>query len=192
MNGAIFLESYTSDSLVMGTINLQKKYIVFPGLVLDQLDHSGRPVPWLGRAHLQLPNRSLPFTPTSYSLFWAIIWYAPLRCPSNFTGLDLIAGSYVLLNVRALEFYLTGGSALVWTLDASVWETHAGFLIFCVTVYSQYFFFIYIVTSRWPVSLTRSCLANVTVTTAPISACRVLLDMSHWRPHDRQSVIKLH
>ena len=110
------------------------------------------------------------------------------KMPFKFHGAWFDSWVYVLLNVRALEFYLTGGSALVWTLDASVWETHAGFLIFCVIVYSQYFFFIL----YSDFSLTRSCLANVTVTTAPISACRVLLDMSHWRPHDRQSVIKLH
>ena len=42
-----------------------------------------------------------------------------LRGPPVFSGLDLIAGSYVLLNVRAVIFYSTGGSALVWTLGAS-------------------------------------------------------------------------
>ena len=148
--GFFLREIYYHDSLVMGTINLQKKYIVFPGLVLDQLDHLGRPVPWLGRAHLQLPNRSLSFTPTSYSLFLGHHLIRSLKMPFKFHGAWFDSWVYVLLNVRALEFYLTGGSALVWTLDASVWETHAGFLIFCVTVYSQYFFFIYIVTSRWP------------------------------------------
>ena len=37
--GFFLREIYYHDSLVMGTINLQKKHIVFPGLVLDQLDH---------------------------------------------------------------------------------------------------------------------------------------------------------
>ena len=78
--GFFLREIYYHDSLVMGTINLQKKHIVFPGLVLDQLDHLGRPVPWLGRAHLQLPNRSLPFTPTSY---WKAVNAKPSRRASH-------------------------------------------------------------------------------------------------------------
>ena len=84
--GFFLREIYYHDSLVMGTINLQKKHIVFPGLVLDQLDHLGRPVPWLGRAHLQLPNRSLPFYP--HQLFFVLGHHLirSLKMPFKFHG----------------------------------------------------------------------------------------------------------